>query len=50
MLKRLAFTVFCSEPDQYQKSTPEIQGNITEMTSADNLCKQFRPRSGPLFC
>ena len=26
MLKRLAFTVFCSEPDQYQKSIPEIQG------------------------
>ena len=26
MLKRLAFTIFCSEPDQYQKSTPEIQG------------------------
>lgn len=29
MLKRLAFTVFCSESDQYQKSIPEIQGEIS---------------------
>ena len=26
MMKRLAFTIFCSEPDQYQKSMPDIQG------------------------
>lgn len=26
MMKRLAFTIFCSEPDQYQKAMPEIQG------------------------
>ncbi|XP_053397950.1 protein dopey-1-like isoform X3 [Mercenaria mercenaria] len=30
MLKRLAFTVFCSEADQYQKSIPEIQEKLAE--------------------
>ncbi|XP_052808898.1 protein dopey-1-like isoform X3 [Mya arenaria] len=30
MLKRLAFTVLCSEPDQYQKSIPEIQEKLAE--------------------
>ncbi|KAL5009879.1 hypothetical protein ScPMuIL_012184 [Solemya velum] len=30
MLKRLAFTIFCSEPDQYQKSVPEIQERLSE--------------------
>ncbi|XP_060070918.1 protein dopey-1-like [Ylistrum balloti] len=30
MLKRLAFTIFCSEPDQYQKSMPEIQERLAE--------------------
>lgn len=30
MLKRLAFTIFCSEPDQYQKSIPEIQEKLAE--------------------
>ncbi|KAL4233674.1 Protein dopey-1 [Mactra antiquata] len=30
MLKRLAFTVFCSESDQYQKSIPEIQEKLAE--------------------
>ena len=26
LLKRLSFTVFCSDMDQYQRSMPEIQG------------------------
>ncbi|XP_062580439.1 protein dopey-1-like isoform X4 [Saccostrea cucullata] len=30
MLKRLAFTIFCSEPDQYQKSMPDIQERLAE--------------------
>ncbi|KAJ8315121.1 hypothetical protein KUTeg_007271 [Tegillarca granosa] len=30
MLKRLAFTIFCSDPDQYQKSMPEIQERLAE--------------------
>ena len=30
MLKRLAFTIFCSEQDQYQKSMPDIQGKHTK--------------------
>ena len=28
MLKRLAFTIYCSDPDQYQKCMPEIQGEF----------------------
>ena len=27
LLKRLAFVIFCSEVDQYQKQMPEIQGD-----------------------
>ena len=30
MMKRLAFTIFCSEPDQYQKSMPDIQERLAE--------------------
>ncbi|VDI65588.1 Hypothetical predicted protein [Mytilus galloprovincialis] len=30
MMKRLAFTIFCSEPDQYQKAMPEIQERLAE--------------------
>lgn len=26
LLKRLAYVIFCSEPDQYQKYMPEISG------------------------
>ena len=26
LLKRLAFVIFCSDMDQYQKQMPEIQG------------------------
>jgi hypothetical protein len=26
LLKKLAFVIFCSEKDQYQKYMPEIQG------------------------
>lgn len=28
LLKRLAFVIFCSDVDQYQKQMPEIQGKI----------------------
>lgn len=28
LLKKLAFVIFCSEKDQYQKYMPEIQGEI----------------------
>lgn len=28
LLKKLAFVIFCSEKDQYQKYMPEIQGSI----------------------
>ena len=28
LLKRLAFVIFCSDMDQYQKQMPEIQGEI----------------------
>lgn len=31
LLKKLAFVIFCSEKDQYQKYMPEIQG-ITSNT------------------
>lgn len=27
LLKKLAFVIYCSEKDQYQKYMPEIQGN-----------------------
>ena len=27
LLKRLSFTIFCSEEDQYQRYMPDIQGN-----------------------
>ncbi|CAG5136270.1 unnamed protein product [Candidula unifasciata] len=30
MMKRLAFTIFCSEADQYQRAMPEIQERLTE--------------------
>ncbi|KAK3576489.1 hypothetical protein CHS0354_034162 [Potamilus streckersoni] len=30
MLRRLAFSIFCSESDQYQKSLPEIQERLAE--------------------
>jgi hypothetical protein len=29
LLKKLAFVIFCSEKDQYQKYMPEIQGSLT---------------------
>jgi len=38
MLKRLAFTIFCSEPDQYQKAMPEIQG---KQTLCDTFARDF---------
>jgi len=28
LLKRLSFVIFCSEPDQYQKFMPDIQGQF----------------------
>ncbi|CAL1528923.1 unnamed protein product [Lymnaea stagnalis] len=30
MIKRLAFTIFCSETDQYQRAMPEIQERLAE--------------------
>ncbi|BFZ25222.1 hypothetical protein BsWGS_28261 [Bradybaena similaris] len=30
MMKRLAFAIFCSEADQYQRAMPEIQERLTE--------------------
>ncbi|XP_059152409.1 protein dopey-1-like [Physella acuta] len=30
MMKRLAFTIFCSETDQYQRAMPEIQERLAE--------------------
>lgn len=30
LLRRLAFVIFCSEMDQYQKQMPEIQGKYPE--------------------
>jgi hypothetical protein len=36
LLKKLAFVMFCSEKDQYQKYMPEIQGEINF-----NYLKQF---------
>lgn len=30
MLKRLSFTIFCSEPDQYQRNMPDIQERLAE--------------------
>jgi hypothetical protein len=33
LLKKLAFVIFCSEKDQYQKYMPEIQGE-------KNTCKK----------
>ena len=30
LLKRLAFVIFCSDMDQYQKQMPEIQGEIVK--------------------
>ncbi|XP_018014100.1 protein dopey-1 isoform X2 [Hyalella azteca] len=32
LLKRLAFTIFCSEPDQYSKFFPDIQERVTEVS------------------
>lgn len=32
LLKRLAFTIYSSEVDQYQKYLPDIQGNLTQKT------------------
>ena len=29
LLKRLSFTIFCSEPDQYSKYFPDIQGQLS---------------------
>lgn len=44
MLKRLAFTVFCSESDQYQKSIPEIQGTtFIEKTAAHSKANNMFP-------
>ena len=28
LLKRLAYTIYCSEPDQYNKFMPEVQGIV----------------------
>lgn len=41
MLKRLAFTIFCSEPDQYQKSMPDIQGKHSTTKGGDHLDQQL---------
>ncbi|CAG5127027.1 unnamed protein product, partial [Candidula unifasciata] len=30
MMKRLAFTIFCSEADQYQRAMPEVQERLAE--------------------
>jgi hypothetical protein len=42
MLKRLAFTVFCSESDQYQKSIPEIQGRWSSVKLEEKKLKMLR--------
>lgn len=38
MMKRLAFTIFCSEPDQYQKSMPDIQGEEDTLLIYSKTC------------
>ena len=35
LLKRLAFVIFCSDIDQYQKQMPEIQGKIFSIQYPD---------------
>jgi len=37
LLKRLSFTIYCSEIDQYQKHMPDIQGFATF-----SLCSCFQ--------
>ena len=32
LLKRLAFVIYSSEKDQYQKNMPEIQGKIIRLS------------------
>lgn len=38
MLKRLAFSIFCSEEDQYQQFMPEVQGNACCNFRIVNVC------------
>lgn len=37
LLKRLAFVIYSSEKDQYQKNMPEIQGNISSFKPINNV-------------
>ena len=37
LLKRLAFVIFCSEKDQYQKQMPDIQGKRKLFKTSLNL-------------
>lgn len=37
LLKKLAFVIFCSEKDQYQKYMPEIQGELDLQHAALNI-------------
>jgi len=32
LLKRLSFTIYCSEIDQYQRHMPDIQGTVIVVT------------------
>lgn len=41
LLKRLAFVIYSSEKDQYQKNMPEIQGNISSFKPINNFIANF---------
>ena len=41
LLKRLAFVIYSSEKDQYQKNMPEIQGKIIRLSILAALKNQF---------
>ena len=42
LLKRLAFVIFCSQNDQYQKQMPDIQGELTTVIRAFVICRVLR--------
>jgi len=42
LLKRLSFTIYCSEIDQYQRHMPDIQGTlIVDVLTCCLLCSVF---------
>ena len=42
LLKRLAFVIFCSDVDQYQKQMPEIQGEFINLVKFTYLVCQMK--------